>query len=407
MSVQSSTVAAGADTPVPVRTAGVVQGLTLAFAGFLPVMSILSLAPVVPTLIDHFKSVPFAITLIPMMVAAPGLMVALLAPLAGVAVDRYGRRNLILWATFIYGFSGAAPLFLEEVWLIFVSRLMVGASETFILVIVNALYADYFTQDRRRNWLMAQGVIGPILGTGSIALAGWLTSFSWNGAFLIYLSAFAIYLAMLLSFFEPARASGADNGRTEARVPFPWRMAARYCGVTLFVSILYYVYIIQSGVAFKSLGVESSANIGLLVGLATLGTPVGAVLFSFLAKRWSSMSVIATLLFFVGLGTLGMGLAPDIRTMVAAGFVEQIGGGMTVTGLIFWVSKLLPSEHRGRGFGLWTSAFFAGQFISPAVMGIAQGLLGGILPAFTAMGLVALAGAVLALMSSRRRPSGV
>lgn len=398
---EASTVKAGGITPV----AGWRQGVTLAFAGFLPILSILSLAPAIPTIIAHFKDVPNAAFLVPLMATTPGLMVALLAPFAGIVVDRYGRRTPLLWATFAYAFSGTAPFFLNDLTAIFASRLAVGVSETFILVIVNALFADYFTENRRRNWITVQGLLGPALGAGSLALSGYLSSVIWNGVFLIYGLAFVIFLAMLAWFFEPEAAQRSEHaGPSAAAVPFPWKTVAGYCGVTLVMSVLYYVFLVNGGLAFEAIGTMSAARLGVIMGLVSLGVPVGALVFNILSRRWPIERVVALVLMIVGAGTAGMGFARTETTMAAAAVLQEIGAGMTVTGLIFWVSRLLPPQHRGRGFGLWTSAFFIAQFISPAIVGTIAARSGSILHAFAAMGIAGMVFAVVIALLGKRIP---
>jgi MFS family permease len=376
----------------------------LAIAGFLPVLAIIALAPAVPSILSHFSDVPYATTLVPLMVTAPGLMVALLAPFAGPLVDRFGRRRLILLATFAYGFTGTAPFFLESLPAIFVTRFGVGVSEIFIIIIVNALFADYFDTTRRRTWITVQGVVGPALGTLSIISAGALTATYWNGGFLVYAVAFLIFVAMLLFFFEPKINSSVEASSFAPTEPFPKRTALFYCGVTLFASIIYYAYIVQSGLAFEAAGISSSSDLGFLIGLIHLGVPVGAIVFNVLSRRLSGEQTVAVFLLLMGLGIGGMGFARDPYAMAAFGFLQQIGAGVTVTGLIFWVSQLLPPAHRGRGFGYWTSAFFAGQFLSPLTVGAIRGFTDDILSVFVVFGAIALTGSVL--MAARAHLAG-
>ncbi|WP_137897176.1 MFS transporter [Sphingomonas sp. 2SG] len=398
--------------PRRVRRAGAAQGVTLAFAGFLPILSILSLAPAVPTLIAHFRDVPNAGLIVPLLVTTPGLMVALLSPLAGLVADRHGRRLPILFATFFYAFAGAAPVVFGDLWAVLLSRVLVGVSETFVLVIVNALFADYYDEGARRTWITMQGILGPFLGAASIAGAGALAGANWSYVFLIYLLAFPIFLAMLLFFFEPERvphhAVDADQRNASAEASqsraFSWGTAAAYCSVTIFSSIIYYVFTVNGGLAFQAIGVEAAGRIGAIMGMAGLAVLPGALVFNLISRRWSGERVIATFLLFLGLGTGGMGISTSVAMMTVFAFVQQFGAGMTVAGLIFWVSRLLPPQHRGRGFGLWTSAFFAAQFISPAIVGIIGGAGGGVLMAFTVMGALSVVMSVVILTQAHRLP---
>lgn len=395
--------------PYRARRAGMAQGVTLAFAGFLPILSILSLAPAVPTLIAHFRDVPNAGLIVPLLVTTPGLMVALLSPLAGLVADRHGRRLPILLATFFYAFAGVAPVVFGDLWAVLLSRVLVGVSETFVLVIVNALFADYYDESGRRTWITVQGILGPFLGAASIAGAGALAGVNWSYVFLIYLLALPIFLAMLIFFFEPERAGHHPSLPVEANEEAPnrtfsWGAAAAYCSVTIFSSIIYYVFTVNGGLAFEAIGVSSAGRIGAIMGMAGLAVLPGALVFNLLSRRWSGERVIATFLLFLGLGTGGMGLSSGVGMMTVFAFVQQFGAGMTVAGLIFWVSRLLPPQHRGRGFGLWTSAFFAAQFISPAIVGIIGGAGGGVLVAFTVMGLLSVVMSAVILTQAHRLP---
>lgn len=394
---------AGSTRDHTVLQAGWRQGITLGIAGFLPILAVLALAPAIPTIITHFKDVPNAEFLVPIMATTPGLMVALLSPLAGWISDRYGRRGPMIWATFAYGFLGTLPFFLNDLTAIFISRLLVGVAEAFILTIMNALFTEYFPEDRRRNWLAVQGVMGPLLGAASLAASGWLTSLRWNGVFLIYGLALLIFVAMYAWFYEPDRAPDSEASGSPA-TPFPWRMVAAYCSVTVFASVLFYVYLVNGGLAFQAIGLNSAARLGALMGLVSLGVVLGSLLFNFACRRWPVERVIILVLLILGVGTAGIGFSRSEGSMVLFSLIQQVGAGMTATTLIFWVSQLLPSEHRGRGFGAWTSAFFIAQFMSPAIVGGISGATGGILWAFAILGLAGVAVAIAVAMLSHRLP---
>lgn len=388
------------------RQAGIAQGLIIALAGFFPVMAILSLQPAVPSLLAHFSSTPHADIFVPVMVVtAPGLMIALLSFCAGWIGDRFGRRLPMLLATFFYGLLGAAPYFISGLATIFAMRLLLGVAEAIILTLTNVLLADYFDEESRRVWLTVQAVIGPILGTTTIMGAGLLTSFAWNGAFLIYLSAFPIFLAMLLFLYEPAVVESHQH-TVAVSARFPWRLASLYVPITIAASILYYAFIVQSGLAFADVGLTDPARLGVILAGASLGVPVGGLLFGFCSKRLEMLQVIAIVFLIFAVGLTSIGLSHTLPEMIAASFVQQIGAGMCVASLIFWVSNLLPASHRGRGFGFWTSAFFIGQFMSPAIFGPMRQILESTLQAFVAMGAFALIVSIACFIKSRRHPGG-
>jgi len=118
--------------------------------------------------------------------------------------------------------------------------------------------------------------------------------------------------------------------------------------------------------------------------------PLGAILFKLVSARGTAFQF--TLLFaLLGLGMVGIGLAPEPRIAVAFAFVQQLGAGMVIPVLIGWGLRELPAQYRGRGMGLWTSAFFLGQFVSPIFVSLLRGWTGGLLHAFVASGVICIA----------------
>ena len=69
--------------------AGAIQGIIIALTAFLPILAIVSLAPAVPTLIQHFAGVPYVETLVPLMLTAPGLVIAIAGPCTGWLAERH------------------------------------------------------------------------------------------------------------------------------------------------------------------------------------------------------------------------------------------------------------------------------------------------------------------------------
>lgn len=383
------------------------QGMTLVIAAFLPIIAIVAMGPAVPAMIEHFANDPDARKDVPAMIGAPGLAMALLAPFAGLLVDRFGRRPLLLLCTGLYGFFGAAPLFLNDLDHIYVSRLLLGVSEAGILTVVNTLIGDYWDDKGRKNWLFLQGLLGPFLAGFVALIVGYATKVQWNGVFYVYLVAFPIWAAMFVWLFEPgaqaARQGGPEpDAAKPAKGPFPWAAAATIVTVTLFCSLLYYVFIINGSLAFAEVRVTEPQQYAGLIFVPQLFILAGAGLFRLLASRSSSVQLGAFLL-LMGLGLGGMGLATTATTMAAALILQQTAAGMTVPTLIAWTQTKFDFDHRGTGMGLWTAAFFLGQSQSPRLVHLIDAQTGSMQGAFALAGAAGLAGALLALGAAALR----
>lgn len=375
------------------------QGMVVVIAAFLPIIAIVAMGPAVPAMIAHFASDPEARARIPAMIGAPGLTMAVLAPFAGLLVDKFGRRPLLLAGTLSYGVFGAAPLLLDSLDHIYASRLLLGVSEGIILTVVNTLIGDYWDDKGRKNWLFLQGILGPFIAGFVALIVGYATTLQWNGVFYVYLIAFPIWVAMVVWIFEPskAQAQGSLNaaGHAPAKTPFPWAPALTIAAVTFFFSMIYYVFIINGSLVFAEVGVTDSRAYAAIIFVPQLFILAGAVVFRLIANRSYKLQ-LGVVLTLMGGGLAGIGVATTPAIMAAALIVQQTAAGMTVPTLIGWAQTKFDFQHRGRGMGIWTAAFFLAQSQSPRLVHALDGHAGSMQGAFLIAGLVGLAGALCA-----------
>ncbi len=376
--------------------------MLIILAGFLPILAIVALTPAVSPMVAHFG--PSAMTLVPLAVTAPGLMIALFSPFMGWIADRWGRRPMLLWATLIYGFVGVAPFFMDSLPAIIATRLVLGVCEAAILTGTNTLIADYYPESGRRNWLMAQAAFGPMFGFSVVVGSGQLAAVDWHWPFLIYAVAFPIFLAMTVWMFEPGHE--AETTKPAAPAAFPLRHVMGCGAVTLLGASLYYVYIVQIGLAFSGIGVDQADRVGMMVGIATLGVFLGGLAFKPLSIHFSASVQIAAFFALMGLGMVGIGLAQSAEAMTAAATVQQLGAGILIPALVLWAMRGVAPQHRGRAMGIWSACFFFGQFCSPLLVTLTR--LGGanIGTAFVTLGVAGLVAATIAVIFGKAR-SGV
>jgi MFS family permease len=378
------------------------QGWILVMAGFLPVMAIIALSPTLPTLLAHFRDIGNPQLMVPLLITAPSACIALFAPAAGVVVDRFGRRKLMLWAMAVYGIGGFIPFFIDNFWAVVAGRVVIGLGEAAVLTVANTLMADYFEEQACHRWLMIQGVTGSVLGSVTIACSGFLAARGWQWPFAVYGIAFPILLASIFYLFEPQpRVRPQKDAGSAAGSPFPYMVALLVCGVTVLLSTIYYVQVIHFSVLLKDLGVVDPQSIGLAMAIPSLGVPIGAVLFK-MTTRFGVPAQIALVFAGYCIGLAGIGLAPDYKVALAFAFVQQLANGLIVPALIAFAQSSFSFEHRGRGMGWWASAFFAAQFLSPAVVNLVRSLSGGLQPAFVVFGVVAGMGAVVTVLVRAR-----
>ncbi|MBA6142647.1 MULTISPECIES: MFS transporter [Pseudomonas] len=390
--------------PSAERKAGAAQALILVFTTQLPIMGLLSLIPIIPLLLQQFGSHPEARFLIPLLITAPSACIALLSPLAGWLADRLGRRRLLLAAVLGYGICGFAPYFLNDLVPIIISRFGLGITEAVIMTVANTLMGDFYPPEPRRKWLAVQSAVGSLSGTTLMFLGGVLGGFGWQGPFLLYLLAFVVFVLLLFFTWEPV--AHRETSTIAGNNRFPVHQMCIIASVTLFCAVLYYVEVLQVSQVFHLLGLTNPADIGTAGAIAGLGVPLGALLFAKLSKQDINVHVIAVMLLFA-IGLIGLGQASTVPWAVAAAFVAQVGCGMLIPALINWCLGSLSAQHRGRGVGIWTGAFFIGQFVSPFTVTLLASALGGLATAIVALGGVSAVALLVAWLLPRnlRQPS--
>jgi MFS family permease len=362
-------------------------------------MGIVLLVPIVPQLYVHFSAVPNADYLIQGgVLTMPALCIALFSAFAGWLADAVGRRRLLIGAVLLYSVVGIAPIFLDNLYAIIASRVGVGLCEAAILTLSTTMIGDYFSGHEREKWLASQTAVASISAVLLIVVGGWLGSiYGWRGPFAVYASGFLFAVALISCTWEVHGTPTPSVAAPSMGPAFPWLHMAGVCGVTLLASVMFYTMQTQGGFAWNILGISDPARIGVLTSIASLGVPLGTFIFRGATKRLSASHLLALEFLIIATGFIGMGSSHDYRLYLLAASLNQIGCGMILPTLLIWAIRGLPFEIRGRGTGLWTAVFSVGQFGSGITMTYFAKIMGGLLPAFSALGAVSLFAAAMAV----------
>ncbi|MGY1831951.1 MFS transporter [Geodermatophilus sp. SYSU D01180] len=384
--------------PATGRPAGRAQALVLLLSSCLGVLGSVLLAPVLPRIQDAFAGTPGVETLTPVVLTAPALVIGLTAMVAGRIVDRVGRKRLLVGALVAYAVVGTAPLWLDSLQLIVVSRVLVGLTEAAIMTCCTTLLADYFSGPRRERYFGLQVVFTTVAATLFFALGGALGSHSWRTPFWLYAVSLPLAVAAARFVWQPTPAA-----RSERLPALPWARLAAPVGVTLLGGLVFYVLIVELSFKLDAIGVTATGTIGAVSAISSLGTAVGAFSFGRLAALGPAVTVPAAFA-LSGVGLLGLGFADAVPAVVVAAVVTGLGNGLLLPAMLSWALGSLSFEQRGRATGVWTSALFVGQFVCPLVVLALSGALGGLGAALALLGGVSVVAAVGLRL---RRPAAV
>lgn len=380
-------------------------GVALLLPITLASMAIVLLAPVLPQMMAAFAGEPGHEFWVPMILTVPALCIALFSPLAGWLGDRYGRRKLLIASLFCYAVLGVSPVFIESLPGILASRVGVGIAEALLMVLSTAMIGDTFSGEARNRWLAAQTAFASVSAVLFLNLGGQLGAMGWRTPFWAY-GAALIMLALILLFTREAAVDreGAvppDTAAADSR--FPWRPMAVIMVITLFGSIFFYTVQIQASAGLAQLGVADAARIGLWTSIASVGVPLGTLIYSRIGL-WPVQRLLVMEFALQSLGFCIMGLAREPTAFLIGCFFSQVGAGMLLPTLLVWAMSLLSIEIRARGAGIWGSVFAFGQFLSPVVVTLLSWQTGGLLGAFLALSAMASVGVAAIWIASFSLP---
>lgn len=343
--------------------AGARQGIVLLAAAILPVMAVVSLVPVLPLLLAEFAAVPGADYLVPMAVTIPALCIALLSPVAGLLIDRVGRKRLMVVALLCYAVFGILPWFMQTLQALVAARILLGATEAVIMTTATTLIADYFEGASRERWIARQMVVVSLAAIVLVALGGILGDvLGSRGPFLLYLLGLPVAVAAALLLFEPDRRAAEGS----AGLQLPGRDVFGLLGITFAVSLVFYTLLVQLGPVLEEKGPATPGMIGGAGAVLNLGMAIGAALFQYF-KQHAGRPLLAAGLLVSALGFIGAALASNFVVVSALATLAAVGSGLLLPNMLAWTLRGLPASHRGRVTGGWTGAFFLGQFVAPLV----------------------------------------
>jgi MFS family permease len=376
------------------RSAGLAQTLLLLAGSCLPVLGAVLLAPVLPSMQAHFTDTPGAAVLVIIALTLPALMIALLAPVAGILADRIGRRPLLLGAMVLYSVCGLLPIWLESLPAIVASRAGIGLAEAAIMTCCTALMGDYYSGARRERLFALQMVATSLSATIFIALGGVLGEHGWRAPFGLYAVGLLMLPLMAYWLWEPQTATAAQGTPSVTHV-FPWGKLAPAYFLAAMAGISLFVVPVQSTHLLNLLHIDSPQQIGMTMGANQLGVLLGSLAFPLLARR-PTQYLMALAFILAGLGGWLMAVASTHVQLVIAVTINGLGVGMMIPTLLTWIMNQVTFSQRGHAAGGFTSAFFAGEFASPLVVlavvgGAKVDLTTALLILATAQALIALA----------------
>jgi MFS family permease len=358
--------------------------------------------------------VTFAITLVPY---------SLLAPLLGVFVDRWKRRELLVGTNV----ARAAVLVTLPLWAEFLPRdaalyvgvlVVLGLGRLF-LVTKGAVLPVVLEESHllRGNALSGGGgmiaaLLGGVVGVGVVGGLGPRPSFAVAG--LAYAGAAVVARRLSRSFAHPhtpdetlgAAAARVARELVEGIVAIAQRPRARIPLLAIFVlRTIGMIVAIAAILVIKSEFPDAGDRFGrlssgaLALGSAGVGAFAGAVTAPFVGRRLAKPGLVVAGFAVSGAGVAALGGLRSIPAVLVLTAVGGYGGFLTKVAVDAQVQEALPDDYRGRAFSLYDILYNLASVAAAAIVLLGQDAA--LRPMFVGTGLatLALAGGFAALMS--------
>ena len=332
-------------------------------ASTLTVMSGAIIAPALPEISRYFAGEDTEL-LTKLVLTMPALVIAILAPLAGYLIDRFGRKKLLLIALLIYTVAGTSGFFINNIVWLLVSRAVLGVGVAGIMNAATTLIGDYFRGAERNQFLGTQASFMSLGGVVFLNLGGLLADWSWRGPFLVYAMALVVLPPAWVYLVEPRLTTPHDQ--PSSAVPSTNQRLVFFIYAMGFLGMLFF-YLIPAQIPFLLKSQTSATNtlIGLAISIATVTGSVASASYARIKARITFATVYALAFLFMAVG-FGIIAISDLYWLITLGLaITGLGAGLLMPNGNLWLIDTTAEAVRGRVIGGMSSAIFLGQFLSP------------------------------------------
>jgi len=353
--------------------------------------SVFYLTTTLPEYVDEIGGAAWEVGLV---TGAFAVVPLVLRPYVGRWSDRGGRKRMIRWGLVIMAFSLAAMAASEEIYALFLLRLVQGAGVSMVPTSAAALIAALVPASRRGEGV---GFFGMAAGlaqmTAPIAGAWFASQWGFGAVFLIAGATAAAALFAIQPVAEPPTGEAVRAGRSGPLLPpralFP---SAIFLATTLaFTAAFIFLPLLDEE---RGLG-EVAFFFTLHGGASLVARPLGGRV----SDRIGRVPVTTFGLCSMTVAMVLLASAHDLGLVLVAGFFSGAGLGATQTGLFALALDRVPYEQQGGAMAVLQLAWDVAGIIAGLGFGIVATVAG--VPAVFWSSAVLVAVAIVALHAGR------
>jgi MFS transporter, ACDE family, multidrug resistance protein len=347
--------------------------------------------PVIPDILDEFDLSGDRAGLL---VATGSIAGIVVAPVAGLLADRFGRRIVLTISLGIFGVFGGLAAISPTFELLLLARFLQGVGSAALINLAVVLIGDHWVGSDRTRLI---GRNSAVLTVGLVSmplLSGAITEVTnWRITFTVYTVALGTAAAawVILDGRRPREPSRVGDQFKGALVILrrPVLRASILCGFLVFIAIFGLFLTVMPLRLAEVFGLGAGAR-GALIALPA----VTATLASFNLGRVRSYAsartvvILSSVALFVAYVTIGV--TSTLAVVALAALLYGASEGFFIPLLQDLNMEDVPDEHRAVVVAVWVGFARLGQTIGPIAAGVSLGFLG-TGPTFVAGSVIAVA----------------
>jgi MFS family permease len=342
---------------------------------------------VLPQIARAFAGTPNAALLSQLVGGITGLSFAVASPFAGRLIDRMGSARIYFWSSVLFALAGTSVIFLNNLYFILLTRVVLGASVAGALVA--AITGIGLLPAREQAKLLGVfTLVGGVLALTFYYVVARLSEFGWRTPFALHLLGIAVLpLILCLPRRRPAGPQ-IDIGvaaptKHRAIPPIPLLTISLFMGMAGVLPGLFAPFYLAG------IGIHNPSQIMVPLMVTALAVMPASASYGWLQHRLGIDGMFAASLLFTAAGSALSAFSSTLIELSGALAVMGLGLGVSAANLNAAAVASEPASP-GRMIGIVNGVYYGAQALLPFVA-LAIGNAFGASGVFKAFAIISLA----------------
>ncbi len=353
------------------RNAKTMSPLLLAIAVLSVSLQDIAAGAISPAITSMAAAYPdHGISFIQMVVTLPTLAIVLISPIYGWLSNKIQPRKVIIFGLGLFIFAGTFPVFLNNIYLIMLCRLLLGCGSGITITASLAIIPVFFEGEKRDSMVGFNTAMGSIGCIFMQMMGGYFCEINWHYSFLSYL--IGLFSLIMVVFFLPdipmsnPKQIENENKRINTGVP-----KAVYGMAILFAVGMTFITFLSTNISIMVEGekIGNAANTGIALSLYTVGSAVSSSLFGKL-KKYIGIYVIPLGWILTAVGYFAVSGVYTVQGVYGSILLSGLGMGIVVSSYFRRVSEITALPYVAFSVSMIATANGLGNFIHPTIVGL-------------------------------------